>query len=484
MAIPSVSLTILDGALGIVDATGRVSAKIGASSSGTANTVYSFSDIATVKATLGTGPLPEAIAHTLAVGGGTVLAVKGATSTAGANGSVTKVGTGLCVVSVSGTPVDAYEVVVTIAAGGTNPAAGTATFTYSVDGGDTVSAITAVPTGGSFVLLDTGLTLAFSAASLVAGDTYSFTTTAPAMTGSDITTALAALTADPRVWKFVHILGSASTAAGQASIAATVETLLLAQETAYRYAYAMLEGPDLGDGTAGDSGLMTAFASFAALRTAVCVGFEDLTSVLTGRVHKRSCGWVQAARRHVAPIYEDSARVESGPLPGIVKLWRDENTNPALDAAKFSTLRTHIGLAGFYATNCRIFSATGSDFVYAQHREIMDVACAIVRAGLLKYSSGSVRTNPASSQIPSGQAGAPGTIDERDARKIEDEVNSKLGSALLANGAVSACGIDLVRTNNITSTQTLKCKVRIQPLGYLKTITADIGYTNPALTLS
>src|SRR4029079_2829202 len=85
MAIPEATVTVKDGGLGLAAPNGdNTVAKIGACSSGTANTIYSFTDPNIVRDTLGTGPLVEALCHSLAVAGGTVIGVKAPSSTAGA----------------------------------------------------------------------------------------------------------------------------------------------------------------------------------------------------------------------------------------------------------------------------------------------------------------------------------------------------------------------------------------------------------------
>src|SRR5687768_10367099 len=100
--LPDATLTIKDGALGLVPAnTNGTQALIGTCSSGTANTVYSFSDITTLKDTLGTGPLVEAAAYVLAIAGGPVVCVKAPSTTAGTNSAVVLTGTGLSVMTLT-----------------------------------------------------------------------------------------------------------------------------------------------------------------------------------------------------------------------------------------------------------------------------------------------------------------------------------------------------------------------------------------------
>lgn len=477
-AIPDATLSVTDGALGLTEPTDSVSAVVGTCSAGTANTVYAFTDPLSVSQTLGTGPAVEAAAHKLAVGGGLVYVVPTTvSSTPGVAGSVTHSGTGLSVMTVSGAPYDAYQVIVKIVVGATNPAAGLATFVYTLDGGDNYSAETSLPTNGIFAITGTNLTITFSAASLVADDTYTFDCTAPGFNSTELTASLNALCADPRTWKFVHVVGSAATASAQATIATAVGTVLTAQEALFRYTYAILETPDLGDGTTGDSSLITGFSSFAHTRVCVCAGYEELTSIITGRSHKRSAAWSVAARRHKATISEDSMRVRSGALPGVTKLYRDEQINRGLDAARFTTLRTHVGKAGFYITRGRIMSATGSDFTDIQHREIMDVACSIMRPAMLEELGESVRVNPADA------AQNPGAILPQEAAKIENRIRSKLSLALLDPDHVSDIVVQVNRTDNLISTRKLRIKARITPKGYFQFLEADMGFSNPKLEI-
>lgn len=478
-AIPDATLSVTDGALGITEPTSAVSAVIGSCSSGTINTFYTFADTKTLRDTLVSGPAVEAAAHALAIGGGVVYVVRvDNTSTVGVAGAVTHTGTGVSVGTVTGAPYDNYRVIVEFLVGGTNPAANTATFRYSLDGGDNYSAEIALPVDGDYVLVGTGLTLHFTAASLVALDTYSFTNAAPGYNSTELTTAFAALCADPRTWKFVHIVGSASSAANQATLVTAVATLLTSQEAVFRYTYAIMEMPDLGDGTTGDAASIAAFSSVATTRVSVAAGYAEIVSVLTGRVEKRPAAWALAARRHKAPISEDSMRVRSGPLPGVTRLWRDEQIHRGLDAVRFATLRTHIGKQGFWITNGKTMAAAGSDYQHLQHREIMDVTCTIARAEMLDILGESVRVNPLTHPT------RPGAILEQEARVFENRIKRKLATTLLDEKHVSDISVQINRTDNIISTQTLRIKVRVLPKAYFRFITADMGFTNPRLELN
>jgi hypothetical protein len=154
---------------------------------------------ATPTLTAATVMVPNASFVTLAfVGAGGTSFITGDIWTVATTGTCTLTsGTGVGTVSLSSAcPVDAYTVIFTIWYGG---ALGTATFTYSMDGGNTVSGTIVTPGSGIYVIPDTGLQVTF-AGTLTAGDTYSFTTTTASYTGTDLTNAWNALVADPRQW--------------------------------------------------------------------------------------------------------------------------------------------------------------------------------------------------------------------------------------------------------------------------------------------
>ena len=71
--------------------------------------------------------------------------------------------------TLDGVPNAVYDVRVTIAASGS---LGTATFTYSTDGGVTVSGIITVPLGGSYAISGTNLSITFTNGTTAAGNAF------------------------------------------------------------------------------------------------------------------------------------------------------------------------------------------------------------------------------------------------------------------------------------------------------------------------
>lgn len=470
--IPDVYLEIQDGALGLLPPPAEsIHAKIGVAQAGPLNTIVPVTTLQQVRDTFQRGPLAEALALALAIGGGPIYAVR---ANASQPGSVTATGTsktGSGNVTVTGSPNDSYEVIVRITRAGET---GTAAFQYSLDGGDLWSAETAVPASGTYALPDTGLTLNFTNGatppSFAAGDEYRFAATAPAMQLSDLVAALDALLADPREWAFVHVVGTATP-----TVAAAVATKMSEAEQSYRFAFAVLEARPQNQGedhATWMSAITNEWQSFADLRVGVVAGHAEVVSPLSGRVHSRSLAWPYTGRLQAIPVHEHPGRVVRGPVPGIVSLQHDEQMSTGLDSVGFTTFRTIIGRRGFWVTNGRIKTPQGSDYQYVENRRVMDLSCRVARDAALRFLNESVRVD------------AQGKILEADAQRIERYVQGVLEAGVVNPGHASAVDVHIDRDSNILSTRTARITVRVRPLGYLSWIAVDIGFVNPKLVVA
>ena len=462
--LPGVTINVQDGNLGVLPALGEgVHVKIGVASQGPVNEVVAVSDTKRAKEVFGSGPLLEAIGVAFAQGAGAIYAIRVNASVAGTVSSVTKTGSGTGTLAVTGNPLDAYEVVVHITRAG---GLGTAAFVYSLDGGDTYSPEIAVPSGGTYNLPGTGLTLTFSG-QFQAGDKYRFTTTAPGYSLTDLNAAIDALFAQAQLrYQFIHIVGAATP-----TVAAAVDARMGEAASQHRYIWAILDAEDKSD-----SQLRTNWASFASTRVGVGAGYAEIASPITGRVHRRPISWLWAGRRAARPAQEDVGRVASGPLVGVVRLHRDEYVSPGLDEARFTTARTYPAYAGYYLTQGRLMAPPGSDYELDQYRSVMDLACTVAYQAGLRFVNESIRVDPAT-----------GGIAEKDAVRVEGYIAGMLRAAL--KGKVSeeegqpAVRVQVDRTENILSSRRLPVRIGIVPLGYAKYIWVDIGFENPALAV-
>lgn len=475
--IPGQTFTILDPGLSISEPSPTTPLMLGTSELGTANELVSVANAQAAVDAFGQGPLTEAICHTLSVAGGPVYGMKLANTVAGTIGSVTvsRVGasTGdITTVPPAGAPLDQYEVIVEVTSNG-SVASADFNFKYSLDDGRTFSADQVCPAGGAFSIPSTGLTVTFTdgagPAFFEKGDSHSFDTVAPYYTTVELAAAVAVLDASPTEWAFLVLVGKPASAADGATMFAALDTHLDTFESNFRFVRGIM---DTGNDTTAN--VITAFSAVESRRVMAVYGDADMASnkPFAGYGTPKLSALVPVAARAAASLIStDLGRVASGRLSGVVEISHDENFNEVLDQHKIATLRTHLGRSGFYVTRGRLKSPVGSDFSDWQLGRIMDVACRDVFIGQQNFLNVGVRTTSV------------GAIDERDARRLETQIDSRLRSNLTqptnaegTPGQVSAVRYAIDRTNNILASSQLISEVAIQPLGYARFISTTIGF--------
>lgn len=474
MPIPKQTITIRDPGLGLVDAAPSSPVFLGCSSAGSVASLVGFNSITDVVSTLGQGPLPEALAHCLAVSGGPVYGMRLTTQTAGAAGSVTKTAAGSSTgtITVAGNANDAYDVTIDIVTTGT---VGVGRFTYSLDGRQSYSEQILIPAGGTYAVPNTGLTLTFTpgagAVFFEAGDRHTFSATAPLFDASGLAAGITALYLSPIEWPFLVLCGSYASASTAATIAAALATHMTTAESQFRYVRSITDNGS-GDTT---TNATSSFASFSSTRVATVYGRARRAS------NKPFAGWgvpllpgvdVVAARAAGSLISTSLARVATGALPGLAAISHDEFKNEVMDVTKATTLRTWPGRAGYYITESRLRAPAGSDFQLWQYGRVMDTACRTVFLTMQQFINAGIRT------------GVGGVIDERDAARIETRVNAALSGALLepvnaegTPGHVSTARYTVDRAYNVLSNRKIQGQVAIRPLAYPSEIVTTLGFT-------
>lgn len=469
MALPNVSITRKNNGIGIIDSLGEgVQVVLGASSLGANNTPLSFTTLEELSLNLGVGPLVEAAAFALDQGGAPVIACK-VNSTGGAAGAITKSNPASPTVTVAGTSTSVYDVIVEILRTGI---LGTATFRFSLDGGDTYSDEITVPGGGTFLLPDTGLTLTFPAGAYTLGDKYTFVTTGPSFTLGDLNTAIDAVMDSTLRFEGLHVVGSAD-----AALMAAVEVKLLdAANNKKRWVYAILQTRDQNAGetlTAYKTAVLTDFASVFSDHIAVVWGYGELQSPITRRVERRAMGWQTAARAIKVSISEDLGAVKRGPL-GRMRLenglYHDAKTNVDMHDAKFATARTFPNRTGeYYLTSGRIHRAAGSDFKDLQHSRIINRAARFSYEYLLQSLNDKFVVDEE------------GKISKEDALAVEQSLTSALQTDLISGKErhVSDVQAHVIRNPNFLITELVDVQIDVVPLGYAHQISTVIAFRNP-----
>jgi hypothetical protein len=493
--LPSVKIQKGDGFTGASrPSPDGVLAIVAPSEKGTANlaAVYGRQDVAL--AAVGNGPLIEDFSYIAAVSGNQQVVVPPTTSTAAAYGSVdTSKMVGSSVPTAGATaPLDDYEVIVTFTAAGTIGVTGI-TYTYSLDGGTTVSGTQALGVNTSITLnlsasaggTSSGVSFNLGVGSIVLNDTFSCNVTHARMNASDLTAALEAL----RVSRlnFEGILIDAE--AGTGTIGA-VDTWLTAREAEGRYYFALLNTrhkllpPPTGESEAVFAAAMTALvANSSSIRLAVGTDAADLTSQVTGYTLPRPTALFVAARAMSTEVGVDPARVLDGPLTGAQisdgvsggPKWHDEYIYPGLDDQRLMTLRSFPGNDGTFLTNAPLLSPPASDWVYLQHARIANKAARIAYPLLQAQLSTGLTKSP-----PDPNTGAT-YIAEHDALRIEGIVNKQIKSQL--RGQVSAIAFVVSRTDDLSVVPvTVTAEIQIEGLAYVKTIKVNEHFVNSIST--
>lgn len=482
MASPSLNVALRDPGLATGKPASSIACVLGPASLGTANVLVSYNSPNAAADGSGQGQGPEAVTRILARAGGPVRFMKMATSVAAANSVVTKVAvsTSTGTVTVAGTALDDYEVIVEITKTG---ALGAAEFKFSLDDGRTYSEIIQVPAGGTYAIANTGLTLTFVPGGgpilFEDGDTHSFDSTAAMWNASDLATAIAALKLDTTTtWDFLVLAGRHATGAGAATIFAALDTHLTDLANNHRYTRALMDG-----GAEAAATVKTAFAAVSSRRIAVCFSTYDVPTA------KPFQGWGAPMRPTVNYfaslaaanlISTDLAFSPAGAPEGdILAIGHDEFTaSTTMDDAKFATMRTWPQEQGYFANNCRLKSPSGSDFKYWQHGRVMDVACATWYSAARRWSSAGLRCTSAK------------VLYEPEAIRVESDITKDLVTVLStpknatgAIGHVSKTDTDegvayrASRTEQTLVTETVAGDLAVRPLGYAKFINVTVGFS-------
>lgn len=395
--------------------------------------------------------------------------------------AVVGVGAGT-VASQTSQPFDDYTFRVQILSTG-SPATGTFRWAsdnfYADDGSDLSnwsSTIVIPGTPFKYAVPNTGVYLIFSNASFTAGDYFTFTSIATGFTTSNVTAAFTALFLLGTGYGGGHVAAMPTSSANGATLATTVDGNMVTALAAKKFIWWMTDTPTVGsrvlsgglpiaDTADTDSVVAAAFVNTTYVRT--CAGAGDFlcSSPINGRLCRRPASWQASARAGAVGISHNLHRVKDGPLPFMVKLYRNEETVQALDAARLNTLRTITGKGGFFITRGRTLADATSDFSNFMHRRVMDEACRVIVAAAANLIGDTVVLNDN------------GTIDEGAAQQIEGGLNATLTAAIVDSGDASGASVTVSRTHNIAADSAIPISVKIIPLGTLDEIDITIGYS-------
>ena len=474
-----VTHNVTDGLLGFATPTGDgLSVKIGVSPvvSDTPIIVTGDMDAAKIKSRLGLSPLADAVMDAVQFGAGRVYCLPVSATTAGVISQVARTGDGGGSLTVDGSPTNAFSVIVKFTAqGGLNAAA----FAVSIDGGNSYSGEITVPVTGSYELEGTGLTLKFTEAeepdqkpsSFLVNDSYSFTTTAPAMTNGDIADAIDKLKTFNQEHEFCHIVGPTSLAAWQMVSAAQVE---LAQ-TYHKPMFFVLEAafPD-GEDDLTDWALQmeadrkkiknTDIQVVAAWGRLVKLDGKpqivNLAGMVSGLYARAS---VQTSIGKTRP--EAGFGIPKTQLLELLPVGMDNSIIELLDLADFLTFREYDGLDDFFVYHAKMASPPGSDYRYAEDVRVKNKIIRETRKeGLLLLN------------------------DDIDLEDVQGELETRAKfmfaplQRMIDDKEISSAQIIVPegQAQDVVEKEKMRVKIRYVSRGYIREVEVDLGRARPS----
>lgn len=442
----------------------------------TARTIGGSAD--TVVSQAGYGPAAD-LASNMVQGGATVVVVPCA-YTAAVPSAVTHTGTGASVMTVTGSPFDRYmQVVVEVVRSGTVNDPVPPRVTISLDNQITESGAINVAAALDAIAETTGLTLNFSVASMVEGDTYKFTVGYPTVAAADVVTAMVALRQSTEAFSMIYVAAPFDRDDTNTIVAAA--GTFLAKKRFIRVLTETVDAAGASEAT-WMSALQADFEGYASDLVDVSAGYAPVFSVVQGCMMWRSIGWLGAVRASLVAISRDLGARADGALcsygtaatngPLVTKPTRglptglfihDESLVPGLNTDQFQTIMSEVGLPGYYITNPNIMSGPISDYNMLQFGRISDEIARLTNIYFTQQLSVDILLNPTT-----------GLILDKEAQKWEQGNDTAL-SALTTNQNVSALATSVGRDANIQNDDPIPVTVRWVRKGYPKEFSVTVN---------
>jgi hypothetical protein len=470
MALPDVRNRIKDGAMGVLgaDATG-IFAAIGVASKPSGGGIITFSAPDQVEDLIGDGPLRDLLVSALSIAKTTVYAVALEGTVPGTCSEVTAGAdnTGTGTVAAAGPPRNEYDVTVGILGdGGLNAGV----FQVTIDGlpGKRIT----IPEDGSYPIPDTGITLAFTpgAGGFKEGDTFTFSTTAPAANNGEVLAAVDAILDAKRAIEWIALAGISA-----APLWAALATKAEGAAEIFQYLFFVAQARYRAEAETLDQWVNALCGAergtAASTRLQVIAGWIEEADA-NGQVDVRGLIGTYCGKLAGLPVHQGPDAVRSGSIAAATALKPDGINDGHIEALKnagYVTARQIIGLNGIYVASGQIMSEAGSDYDLVERRRVMDKACRQVRTAQLIYLNDVVKV------------GADGSPEGLEMFVAQSENPLKI---MVNAGEISSGQVVIPEGQNILSTKTLRTKVRIVPLGKLSYIENEIAYSNPALEVS
>lgn len=457
---------------------------------------YATGDVITITGVVGaievntTGKITVITANTFSIDGVSSATTYVSGGTATAEGTQ-MLAAGTSIVTITGAPYDAYLGKIVFTSGGTRGTAGIR-FKLSLDAGRTYGPEIALGTASTYAITGTGITIAFGAGTILAGETVTFGCVEPLTSVASVQACLVALEASPYAvtgWGSMRIVGPRS-GADAASIQGYLDTMV-ATKTFPRAILELRDNalPSAYGGAGENDPTWTAalgldVSALSAKRVCAVAGNYNMNSMFpipaagTPRM-RRNLAYALACRQAAIKPQTHAGRVSDGSLAQIIvdptndpkdgfNYHDDYNAGFSLKTSRITGARKRKGKPGYFITDPLLMSPPGSVFTLLPLGNVMDIGCSLV------YQTGDENINSDVQLNPNG------TIDEKAAQAIEIVVRRVLKTQMFDKSMISGFSYTIDRTNNVQATSEVNFACTLFARGYILQLNGTIGYGQAA----
>lgn len=355
-----------------------------------------------------------------------------------------------------GSPTGAYQIDIEIVTGGAHE---TATFRYSIDGGDNWSGVIATPAQGvPYSLSPTGVTVSFGAGTFVAEETYAVDTISPSCSLSSLLAALNVAKELSLPFEYACVFTPTS-AASWNGLGTWGDDLF----AAHRSCRVLTEAPLPTDGeTAAEyvTRLVELQKNFGHDRVSVTAATAEIQDLQAYSLERGISGLV-AGLIAASPVQRSIGSTRYCKMTPILRLALEleEAHLKTLNEARYIVPRQYVGLSGWYVNDGNVMADATSDFRTVENCRVMDNAIRNVRATALKHVHSEVDI-------------VEGVADPAGQKHIEGDCQSTLNTL---RATFSSARIEIPEGQDILVTSQLDANISIVPKGYNKKINLNFA---------
>lgn len=321
--------------------------------------------------------------------------------------------------------------------------------------------------------------------SIATGDSYTFQTTPPAWSESDLQEGLNALLANKKWLAYasvIHVIGDISDTGN--IVVGNFIGAAAAQKKQFKLAVTEATYQGATSETTWANALISAYTT-RNTSIGIAAGEANVYNPAYNTIDRVNAGTPYVARLMICPISELPSHVDCETLLGTKNaldgvqerqgetdqpLWQSEDTLVTLNTNNFITLCTHAGRSGIYVRQGLNFVDDGSDYTYVTNRRIANVAAALTYDEILRFLSASMLLDPKSGQLA-----------EAECQKLESQVGKRLRTKLVSNdrGRQHTAGVafNVVRGEDFYATEQVNGTVTIVPRIPATEFNVKIGFS-------